>query len=243
MSRPAVFAHRGASGSCFENTMTAFQKAADQGADGIELDVQISEDGVPFVIHDSDLIRLAGIRRTIASMTSTELKKAKVGRKYARLFRGHPIPTLIEAVAFCQQHGLALNVELKETVSARPAYVRDIIDIVSIMEDVHVSSFDYKLLEYVKNENPLLETAFLLRKKSVDWNHLEQYCFADGFHIHKRLVKEPYLSSLIATGKKIRIYGVTGDESITFEPPSYIVGWITDFPDRFNKREKDQDDY
>ena len=82
MSRPAVFAHRGASGSCFENTMTAFQKAADQGADGIELDVQISEDGVPFVIHDSDLIRLAGIRRTIATMTSTELKKAKVGRKY-----------------------------------------------------------------------------------------------------------------------------------------------------------------
>ena len=54
MFNPIVFAHRGASGICFENTMKAFEKAVEQGADGIELDVQLTEDGVPFVIHDPD---------------------------------------------------------------------------------------------------------------------------------------------------------------------------------------------
>ena len=68
--------------------MKAFEKAVDQGADGIELDVQLTEDGVPFVIHDPGLSRLAGIRNMISSMTSAELKRIRVGRRYRRLFCG-----------------------------------------------------------------------------------------------------------------------------------------------------------
>ena len=80
MSNPTVFAHRGASGVRFENTLKAFEKAVDQGADGIELDVQLTEDGVPFVIHDPGSFRLAGIRKMISSMTSTELTRIRVGK-------------------------------------------------------------------------------------------------------------------------------------------------------------------
>ena len=149
MSNPTVFAHRGASGIRFENTMKAFEKAVEQGADGIELDVQLTEDGVPFVIHDPGLSRLAGIRRMISSMTSTEIERIRVGRKYRRLFwSSHS--DIDRSVAFCEKHGLALNVELKETVSDRPELIEMIVDIVSIMENVHISSFDYQLLEVVK---------------------------------------------------------------------------------------------
>ncbi|MER2090458.1 MAG: glycerophosphodiester phosphodiesterase family protein [Sporosarcina sp.] len=241
MSRPAIFAHRGASGVRFENTMKAFEKAVDQGADGIELDVQVSEDGVPFVIHDPELTRLAGIRRAISSMTSGEIKRVPVGRKYTRIFRGHRIPTLIEAVSFCQSHKLALNVELKETVSGRPDYIKQIVDIVSHLDNVHISAFDYRLLEVVKKESHQMETAYLLRKKDVDWTNLEQYSCADGFHLHKRLLKEPYLNNLILSGKKIRVYGISGKEPMALNPPPYIDGWITDYPDRFNDVKKDRD--
>jgi glycerophosphoryl diester phosphodiesterase len=234
MSKPTVFAHRGASGIRFENTLEAFEKAVEQGADGIELDVQLSEDGVPFVIHDSELTRLAGIRRAISSMTSAEMKRIRVGRKYIRLCYGHRIMTLIEAVSFCEKHNLALNVELKETVSERPELVKLIVDIVSIIEDVHISSFDYNLLEVVKEACWEMETAYLVRKKGVEWENLERYSCADGFHFHKRLLKEPYLNNLVLSGKKIRVYGMTGTEPITFNPPPYIDGWITDYPDRFN---------
>ncbi|KAA0965997.1 glycerophosphodiester phosphodiesterase [Sporosarcina sp. ANT_H38] len=235
MFNPTVFAHRGASGICFENTMKAFEKAIDQGADGIELDVQLTEDGVPIVIHDPELSRLAGIRRSISFMTSAEMAEIRVGRKCRRIFFGHHIPTLIEVVTFCEKHSLALNVELKETVSDRPELIKLIIDIVSVVDDVHISSFDYRLLELVKEENERMETAYLIRKKSVDWTNLKQYSSADGFHFHKRLLKEPYLTNLIQSEKKIRVYGMQGTEAITFNPPSYIDGWITDFPDRFNK--------
>ena len=67
----------------------------------------------------------------ISSLTSTEITRIRVGRKYRRLFSGHRIPTLIEAVSFCEKHHLALNVELKETVSERPELFKNIVDIVS----------------------------------------------------------------------------------------------------------------
>ena len=162
---------------------------------------------------------------------SREFESAK---RYRRLF-GHPIPTLIEAVSFCETHGLALNVELKETVSDRPELIKMIVDIVSVMENVHISSFDYHLLEVVKEESERMETAFLIRKEKRRLDNLKQYSCADGFHFHKRLLKEPYLSNLIQSGKKIRVYGMTGTEPITLNPPPYIDGWITDYPDRFNK--------
>ncbi|MBO0586395.1 glycerophosphodiester phosphodiesterase family protein [Sporosarcina sp. E16_8] len=235
MSNPTVFAHRGSSGIRFENTMKAFEKAVDQGAGGIELDVQLTEDGVPFVIHDPGLSRLAGTRKMISSMTSIELMRVRVGRRYRRLFCGYSIPTLIEAVSFCEKHRIALNVELKETVSDRPELIKMIVDIVSVMENVHISSFDYRLLEVVKRESERMETAFLIGKKSVDWTNLNQYSCADGLHFHKRLLKEPYLTNLLQSGKKIRVYGMTGTEPITLNPPPYIDGWITDYPNRFYK--------
>ncbi len=218
--------------------MKSFEKALDQGADGIELDVQVTEDGVPIVIHDADLVRIAGVRRMIASMTSTEIANIRVGKKYNRLVNGHRIPTLLEAVVFCERHHLALNVELKETVSERPEFVEKIVDSVSYLDNIHISSFDYQLLEIVKEVNANMETGYLLRKNSVDWNALEQYSSADGFHIHKKFLKEPYLQSLIQTGKKIRVYGMTGKEEIVALSPSYITSWITDFPNRFNKRKQ-----
>ncbi|KXH87495.1 glycerophosphodiester phosphodiesterase family protein [Sporosarcina sp. HYO08] len=233
MSRLPVYAHRGASGAAFENTMKAFMKAYEQGADGLEIDVQLSEDGVPFVIHDPDLGRLAGIQTSIAEMSSHDLENVRVGKKGMRLFAGHPIPTLMEVVSFCAQHNLGLNVELKETVSERPESVREILSMVSLLDQVHISSFDYHLMEKVKEFDPKMETGFLVRKKGVEWEQLERYSAADGFHLHKRLLVEPYIGNLAATGKKIRIYGVTGKELITTDPPPYISGWITDYPNKF----------
>src|SRR6185437_12460562 len=116
MYEPLIFAHRGSSSVAFENTMKAFEKAYEQGADGIELDVQLSEDGVPFVIHDPDLKRVAGLSVTVNSMTSQELSKVRIGKKFARKFTSHYIPSLMEAALFCAKNNLTLNVELKETV-------------------------------------------------------------------------------------------------------------------------------
>ena len=233
MCKPIVFAHRGASGICFENTMSAFKEAVRQKTDGIELDVQLTADGVPVVVHDVDLYRIAGIRKRVSSIHASELAGVKVGRKLFRRFIGHRIPTLREAVTFCELNHLALNIELKETVSERPEYLRVIIDMAIMLDNVHISSFDPEILKKVKAMEPTIETALLVKRKTTDWNRLDNYYFVDGFNFHKRLLKEPYRSALIASEKKLRVYGVTGKEAIAAQPPSYINGWITDYPGRF----------
>lgn len=235
MSKPVVFAHRGASGVCFENTMRAFKEAARQNADGIELDVQLTADGVPVVVHDPDLYRVAGIRKRVSSLHFSELQSVKIGSKFLRLFNGHRIPTLQEAVSFCEMNRLALNIELKETVSERPEYLREIISMAMLLDNVHLSSFDPEILKKAKAIEPSMETALLVKRKEMDWGHLEKYDFVEGFNFHKRLLKEPYLGAMIASGKRLRVYGVTGKEAVALQPPAYIEGWITDFPDRFTK--------
>lgn len=231
MSNPAVYAHRGASGYRFENTMAAFKKAVQLGADGIELDLQLSEDGIPFVIHDLDLYRVAGIRATVPQLPSGELRKIRVGRKWRRIFFGSRIPTFVDVVLFCQNHDVALNVELKETFLENPESIQSILAILTVLNNVHISSFHYELLEKVKTIDDTVETALLVRKKGVDWDDLVTYQAADGFHFHKRLMKEPFLAKLVETNKTIRIYGVTGKEKFVQNPPPYIKGWITDYPD------------
>jgi glycerophosphoryl diester phosphodiesterase len=233
MSKPFVFAHRGASGVCFENTMSAFKEAVRQKADGIEIDIQLTADCEPVVIHDSDLNRVAGIRKRISSFYLSELDNIRIGRKVFRNVYGHRIPTLREVISFCELNHLALNIELKETVSERPEILKEIIDMAMVLDNVHLSSFDPAILEKAKAIEPAIETALLLKKQTTDWERLEHYDFVDGFHFHKRLFKEPYIGALAASGKKLRVYGMTGKEAIATSPPSFIDGWITDYPGRF----------
>ena len=54
-----VWAHRGASGYAPENTLEAFLLAAEQGADGVELDVQLTKDGEMVVVHDEEIDRVS----------------------------------------------------------------------------------------------------------------------------------------------------------------------------------------
>ncbi len=233
MYKPLVFAHRGASSIRFENTMAAFRVAKELGADGIELDVQLTEDNIPIVIHDLELSRLAGVRKSVTTLTYKEIERIRVGTKFKRLFRGNRIPTLLDAVLFCQSNNLALNVELKESVIESPDTIKDMLALLSVINEVHISTFHYELLEIVKTYDSQMETALLIRKNSDHWSHLSSLHAADCFHIHKRLMKEPYIKQLIDTKKNIRVYGVTGNESYIVTPPHYVKGWITDYPDRF----------
>ena len=201
MSKPVVFAHRGASGSCFENTMNAFKEAARQKADGIELDIQLTADGKPVVVHDSDLNRIAGIQKRVSSLYLSEIENIRVGRKFLRLVSGYRIPTLREVVSFCELNRLALNIEMKETVSERPEFLKEIIDMAMVLDNVHLSSFDPVILEKAKAIEPTIETALLVKKKTTEWERLETYDFVDGFHFHKRFLKIRIVALLLQVGR------------------------------------------
>ena len=107
-----VIAHRGASAYAPENTLAAFSNAVEQKADWFELDVHLTKDGQVVVIHDGNLERVAGIKKSVREMTLAEIKAADAGAGFAKEFTGERIPTLDETLALAKNR-TGVYIEIK----------------------------------------------------------------------------------------------------------------------------------
>lgn len=96
LPRPTVFAHRGASAHAPENTLSAFQLAAEDGADGIEFDVKLTKDDQVVAHHDTTLDRTTDGQGQLKDFTLAELKKLDAGAWFSEQYRGERIPILDE---------------------------------------------------------------------------------------------------------------------------------------------------
>src|SRR5262245_3514397 len=101
--RPLVLGHRGAPRAAPENTLRAFQLAMELGADGVELDVQPSADGVPVVLHDDTLDRTTDGSGDVATLPWARIAEARAD--------GEPVPRLEQVVEWAADVGAFLNVE------------------------------------------------------------------------------------------------------------------------------------
>ncbi len=104
LARP-VIGHRGASGSFPENTLLAFREAIREGADAVELDVRLSADGVPVVLHDATLDRTTDGRGPVAGMPLAALQELDAGS-------GERIPALVDVLE--ELSGTPIIIEIKE---------------------------------------------------------------------------------------------------------------------------------
>ena len=115
--RPRVFAHRGGSALAPENTLAAFDLGLRAGADGLELDVRLSVDGVPVVVHDATLDRTTNATGLVAARSAAELARVDAGWHFAGRggfpFRGQGlgIPTLRDVLL--RHRGVPIIVEMK----------------------------------------------------------------------------------------------------------------------------------
>ncbi len=111
---PLNIAHRGASAAAPPNTLVAFEKAVELGADGIEFDVHLSADGVPVIIHNFTVDDTTDGNGRVASLTLAQLKQLDAGSHFDPAFAGERIPTLEEVLETAGSQ-LLLNIELKTT--------------------------------------------------------------------------------------------------------------------------------
>jgi len=117
-ARPLCIAHRGASARAPENTLAAFKEAIRLGADSIELDVHLSADAVPMVIHDDSVDRTTNGRGLVSALTCRSLRRLDAGSWFSSRFRGERIPTLEEALE-CARGRCGMNIEIKQPGSGR----------------------------------------------------------------------------------------------------------------------------
>ena len=162
---PLVLAHRGASAEAPENTLAAFRLALAQGADGVELDVILSADGVPVVIHDDTLDRTTTGAGPVSRLSLAELKALSAG--YAACFgaqyQAEQIPTLAEVFAACGEQPL-INIELKHDRSPGRQLAARVVDLIHAhgrQGRVIVSSFQFSSLRRLKALDPALPAGLL----------------------------------------------------------------------------------
>jgi len=134
-----IYAHRGASKEEPENTLAAFRRAMEVGADGIEFDVHASADGVPVVIHDRDLSRTTNGTGNVDEKTLAELEKLDAGN-------GQHIPTLKEVLDLTAGK-IRLYIELKQ-----PGIERQVLDVLGNYAEAIwlIGSFDLDILRAVR---------------------------------------------------------------------------------------------
>lgn len=157
MNYPFLWAHRGASAMAPENTLAAFAAAVECGADGLELDIHLSRDGVPVVIHDETLERTSDGHGLVRDKSWPQLQRLDAGSWYAEEFAGETIPAL-ENILQIFGGLVRLNLEIKEFDAGLA-----VLDLLKRFPDADcvVSSFDYRLLERLRCADRRLPIALL----------------------------------------------------------------------------------
>ena len=187
-----IIAHRGASADAPENTVTAERLGYEQGADGGELDVHLSKDGKPVVIHDADTKRVAGVDKKVVDQTFDELRRLDVGGWGGWQGKGftEKIPTLDELLALVPA-GKKMFIEIKVRNEALPAVDESLKRSKLSPDQAVIITFHHEVAEAAKKKWPAFK---------VYWLH--------DYKQDKQTGQFPELDDLVARAKAAGVDGL-----------------------------------
>jgi glycerophosphoryl diester phosphodiesterase len=230
-TRPLVIAHRGASDDAPENTIAAFELALEQGADGIELDVHLSADEHPVVIHDFTLERTTDGAGPVSEHTVRELKRLDAGGWRDHRFRGQRVQTLQEVLERFRDRA-RFWVELKGGSTLYPGIeerVVSLLEIYDVVDRALVQSFDHEAIARIRATSPEIRVGALVAQAPLDVALLRPGA-ANAICPGAHLLTEDVLSEI--RGADLECYVWTVNEPAQMDR---LVGWgvsgiITDRP-------------
>jgi glycerophosphoryl diester phosphodiesterase len=222
--RPLIIGHRGASAAAPENTLAAFRRAIDAGADGVEFDVRLARDGVPVVIHDATLNRTGRVSAVVSDLTSKELGKIDVGswfdtagrRNGGSGYAAERVPTLAKTLdSLCDFPGL-IFIELKcadREVGPLTAAVCEVSKNSPLAPQIIVKSFKLAVIPQVRMLAPGLRTAALFAPKIMTILRKEKHLVkiadefgADELSIHYSLATRKLMEKAGKHGLPVNIW-------------------------------------
>ena len=174
-----VLAHRGAMQHFPENTLLAFESAIEAGATAIELDVQLSQDLVPMVIHDSNLLRTSGIDKSVFSSTAAELSAISVHEpsRFAEQFYPCPLDTLQEVCRQLAKYKIVIFIELKTdsfALVSKSKMVELVLAASNVLANHRVLiSFDHEVLQAVRAQSKL-DIGWVIYRYNDAHHHIAQ---------------------------------------------------------------------
>ncbi|MDQ8735691.1 glycerophosphodiester phosphodiesterase family protein [Paenibacillus sp. LHD-38] len=221
-----IVAHRGWSGEAPENTIAAFKLAmTDPDIPIIELDVHLSKDGIPVVIHDHVLDRTTSGTGPVKAFTLEELRQLDAGSWFAPSFEGERIPTL-EEVLLLTKGSCKLHVELKSMGDEYEGIEEKVIAIIqrhNMQEEVFLSSFDHDSMKRANEIDPTIRTGLIFLGKPTLLIEQLRYTGAASVSIHYAFITPLFVEEMIQNGIDLGVW--------TVDDPDILTRIIEQYPD------------
>lgn len=171
---PPVIAHRGAGADAPENTLAAIRSAHEQGANWIEVDIKITYDGVPILMHDDTLDRTTTGQGPVAEKTWDDIQKLRVSVEAGSKYQQEAIPSLAEVIKLILDLDMSLVAELKPCLGRSKATTMvAMIELAKAWPERAlspvISSFDMESLEMAAQLEPHWSRCLLLKEWDTDW--------------------------------------------------------------------------
>jgi len=231
-------AHRGASGLAPENTISAFLKAVESGADIIELDVQLSKDLQLIVIHDETIKRFTGIDKKVKWLEFDYLKELDFGSWFSSDFKGEKIP-LLQTVFETIGSKMKYNIEIKKGEEFYSGITESVIALVNrfnLLKDVWISSFDLKTIKKLRELNKEITAGIIFDKN--EWNYYlrtAQKLNCQFIVPEKGLISEINVAKAHDMGLSVYPYASDSEEEILKLIQMRVDGIITNRPDKLSR--------
>lgn len=233
-TKPLVWAHRGASGYAPENTLAAFEKAVELGADGVELDIQLTKDDEIVVIHDEKIDRTSDGKGWVKDYTLEELRGFNYNRTKPE-YEHADIPTMREVFELLKPTGLFINIEIKTGVFFYEKIEEKILALTKEMgmEDrVCYSSFNHYTVKRIHELKPDAEVGFLYADGPID---MPSYGAKHGVNaLHPALYNLQYdgfIEECKEKGLKLNVWTVNEKEHMQLCCKYGVNAIITNYPD------------
>ena len=242
MAESIIISHRGANKYAPQNTLPAFRKATELGAEGFETDVHITKDGKIVLCHNYTIDETSSGNGNISDMLLSQLKSYDFGSYFSRKFQGTEIPTIDEFLDYVAETNIkVLNIEIKSPKGKQTAIVRKTIRAVKehdLFDRLLISSFDPKLLVEAKQIDPKCKTGFLYAPNrfitaTMAWRPIDfaMSIGCDALHPQFIFVNENYIKKAHAAGLEVNPWTVDSPIIIDNLLRWGADGIITNLPD------------
>ncbi|MFW6016656.1 MAG: glycerophosphodiester phosphodiesterase [bacterium] len=236
--KPYIISHRGASGDTPENTLASFKRAIDQKTDGIELDVHLTKDEIPVVIHDETIDRTTDGSGYIKNFTYEELNKYDAGNYFDEKFKGEKIPALKQVLELSDNLKI-INIELKNNkiyYDSLEEKVLKLIEEFDIKDKVIISSFNHYSINKLRSIDKNIELAILYKSWLFEpWLYAERLKI-NNIHPHYLAVNKEIISKCNNNDIRVNVYGTNERENIKRIIENGADMIICDYPGEVRKQ-------
>lgn len=238
MKKIKIYGHRGFSGCYPENTMISFKEAEAIGADGIELDVQMTKDGEVVVIHDETLERTTNGIGYVKDLTYKELRLLDAGSWFHPRFSSEKVPLLSEVLKWIKslKRKLMVNIELKTYKIAYPHIEKKVLELVNkygLKDQVIISSFNLKSLEKVRQLDKNIHTALLFIGIPSTVLEEAKRLKVNGIHCEMMFATSEEGRKMRGNNYPIRVYTINDISYFRRLQEAEVSVIMTDFPNEF----------